>query len=186
MGGRGGGSWSCGPGPAIPCPPRRGGPPSPLASPCRRGVVRTLLVGGQLPRVRGRAVPSACSRQDRHRAVGGRVPPHRWPCDAVPGVGRGRPPGGRCRGDGHGRGSVSVGPSPARVAKVPAVRALLPSARAMRGGRHRACPAHAVAKCVWARCRGRSPPLTPRRAGSPGVPPRRRGGRRRGHDPRPL
>ena len=81
---------------------------------------------------------------------------------------------------------LAVGPSPARIAEVPAVRALLPSRRAMRGGRHRARSARPVAKCVWARCRGRSPPLTPRRAGSPGVPPRRRGGRRRGHDPRPL
>ena len=118
---------------------------------------------------------------------GGRGPSHHWPCVAVPGGGpwwpaRGSVPWWRAwAGIG-----LAVGPSPMRVAEVPAVRALLPSRRAMRGGRHRACPARPVAKCVWARCRGRSPPLTPRCAGSPGVPPRRRGGRRRGHDPRPL
>ena len=166
VGGRGGGErWSVGPGPAIPCPPRRGGPPPPLASPCRRGVVRTLLVGGPPPRVRGvRCHPSAAGRIAIVRLVV-ECPSHHWPCVAVPGEGRGGRPGVGAAVVGMGGDRSAVGPSPARVAKVPAVRALLPSRRAMRGGRHRACPARPVAKCVWARCRGRSPPLTPRCAG---------------------
>ena len=156
------------------------------ASACRRGAVRTQLVGGRRRgcgscgaiRVQQAGSPSRGWWSSGRLATGRALP-----CRVE---GRGGLPGGRCRGGGHGRGPVAVGPSPVRVAEVPAVRDLLPSRRAMRGGRRRARSARPVAKCVWARCRGRSPPLTPRRAGSPGVPPRRRGGRRRGHDPRPL
>ena len=119
-GGGGGGSWPAGPnrrpvgpGPSNPCSPRRCGPPPPLASPCRRGVVRTRLIGGPPAAGAGRVVPSWCSRQDRHRAVGGRdavSPPAvrcrtgwrpRWPA-------RGAVPRGRAwAGD-----RLAVGPSP--------------------------------------------------------------------------
>ena len=101
------GAGPSGRGPSIPCPPRRGGPPPPLASPCRRGVVRTLLVGGPPPRVRGVwCHPCAAGRIAIVRLVvegrltTGRALPYRV-------EGRGGLPGGRCRGGGHGRGSVS-------------------------------------------------------------------------------
>ena len=162
-------------------------PGAPLASPCRRGVVRSQLAGGLPPGVRGRVVPSERSRQGRLRAVGGRGPARHWPCVAVPG---GRPwwsaRGSVPRWRAWAGAGLAAGPSSTRVATVPVVRAPLPPRRVLRGGRHRARFARPVAKCVWARCRGRSSPLTPRRAGSSGVPPRRRGGRRRGPDPRPL
>ena len=177
---------------------RRTGGPSPrvlpvvvarrrhLASACHRGAVRTQLVGGSPPWVR----VVWC-----HPCAAGRIaivwlvvewPSRHWPCVAVPGGRQWWPARGSVPRWRAWAGTDAVGPSPVRVAEVPAVRDLLPSRRAMRGGRRRARSARPVTKCVWARCRGRSPPLTPRCAGSPGVPPRRRGGRRRGHDPRPL
>jgi hypothetical protein len=156
-GGGGGGSWPAGPdrrpvgsGPSKPCSPRRCGPPPPLASPCRRGVVRTRLVGGPPVAGAGRVVPSWCSRQDRHRAVGGRgavSPPAvrcrtgwrpRWPA-------RGAVPRGRAWAGDRSRGrSVAM-----RVAKVPAVRALLPARRALRGRAPPRAPCAPAAKCVW-------------------------------------
>ena len=100
-------------------------------------------------------------------------PSRHWPCVAVPGGRQWWPARGSVPRWRAWAGTDAVGPSPVRVAEVPAVRDLLPSRRAMRGGRRRARSARPVAKCVWARCRGRSPPLTHR--GAPVRPACRRG-----------
>jgi hypothetical protein len=173
-------------GPVPPCPARRGGPPPSFGvgvppwcrtHPARR---RPAAVGA------GRVVPSVCSRQDRHRVAGGRVAfsPLAVRCRAgwkavvaCPGVGAAV----------AGMGGDRRGRSVARACRRSAGRARSPAIPPRHAGRAspRALCAP-VAKCVWARCRGRSFPLTPRCAGPPGVPSRRRGGRRRGHDPRPY
>jgi len=172
-------------GPVTPCPARRGGPPPSFGvgvppwcrtHPARR---RPAAVGA------GRVVPSVCSRQDRHRVAGGRVAfsPLAVRCRAgwkavvaCPGVGAAVAGMG---GDRRGRSVARACRRSAGRARSPAI----PPRHAWRASPRALCAP--VAKCVWARCRGRSSPLTPRCAGPPGVPPRRRGGRRRGHDPRP-
>ena len=129
---------------------RRTGGPSPrvlpvgvarrrhLASACHRGAVRTQLVGGPPPWVQVVWY---------HPCAAGRIaivwlvvewPSRHWPCVAVPGGRQWWPARGSVPRWRAWAGTDAVGPSPVRVAEVPAVRDLLPSRRAMRGGRRRA------------------------------------------------
>ena len=121
----------------------------------------------------GSREPRACNRQDRRRAAGVRVPPR------APAVRRrsgwtvlARPEAGVVGMGGGGDRSRLV--PPARVTRVPVVRALLsPAALARRWAVARA-GACGGPVCWGGCCSGRSPPPTPHR-GVP-VPPVRRGG----------